>query len=45
MLLIGIQHIGDYIGTHPKKNTDEKFLLDMPDKFNEEWTDFNENYK
>lgn len=27
------------------KNTDEKFLLDMPEKFNEEWTDFNENYK
>ena len=27
------------------KNTDEKFLSDLPDKFNEEWNDFNKNYK
>ena len=27
------------------KNTDEKFLSDLPDKFNEEWNDFDKNYK
>ena len=26
-------------------NTDEKFLSDLPDKFNEEWNDFDKNYK
>ena len=26
-------------------NADKKFLSDLPDKFNEEWDEFNKNYK